>query len=64
MLKVFRALGIPELEEDILDVRILTRKSSGAVGDRRRSSMASTALPKSLIVVLKPSCVRDYIISK
>ena len=55
VLKVFRALGIPELERDILDVRILTRKSGGAVGDCRESSMASSTLPKSLIVVLKSS---------
>ena len=64
VLKVFRALGIPELGGDILDVCILTRKSGGAVGDRRGSSIASTALPTSLIVVLKSSCVRDSIISK
>ena len=59
VLTVFWTLGIPEL-----DVRVLTRKRGGAIGDRRRASTARNALPRSLIVDLKSPCVRDYIIFK
>ena len=36
VLKVFEALGIPELAVDVLDARNLARKDSSVIGDRQR----------------------------
>ena len=63
MLKVFEALGNPELAVDVLDVRCLTKKDSSVIGDRRRPSAAGGA-SLSFIVTLKSLSIRDHIISR
>ena len=61
--KVFGALGIPELDGDILEVRVLAGKTGGAIGERRSTSTANT-MSGSLLVGLKSPKVRDFIMTK
>ena len=63
VLKVFEAIGIPELAVDVLDVRCLTKKDGSVIGDRQRPSAAGgTSL--SFIVTLKSLSIRDHIVSE
>ena len=63
VLKVFEALGIPELAVDVLDVRCLTKKDSSVIGDHHRPSAAGgTSL--SFIVTLKSRKICDHIVSR
>ena len=45
------ALGIPELESDVLDICILTRKTDNGIGDRQPSTVAGSK-SRFLIVAL------------
>ena len=63
VLKVFEALGIPELAVDVLSVHSLTRRDVSAVGDRqRRPSVGSATV--SFVVTLKSISVRDHDVLK
>ena len=63
VLKVSKALGIPELAVDVLSVRNLTRKDVFAIGDRqRRLSVGGSTM--SFILTLESISVRDHIIFK
>ena len=63
VLKVFEALGIPELAVDVLEIRSLIRGNGSTIGDpQRRSTAAGSTL--SFIVTLKSPGIRDHIISK
>ena len=63
VLKVFKALAIPDLAEDVLDVRCLTKKDTSVIGDRQRPS-ATGGASLSFIVTLKSLSIRDHIISR
>ena len=63
VLKVFEALGIPELAVDVLEIRSLAEGNASMIGDpQRRSAAAGSTL--SFIVTLKSSGIRDHIISR
>ena len=63
VLKVFEALGIPELAVDVLEIRSLARGNGSMIGDpQRRSAAAGSTL--SFIVTLKSSGIREHIISR
>ena len=63
VLKVFEALGIPELAVDVLEIRSLTRGNGSTIGDpQRRSAAAGSTL--SFIVTVKSPGIRDHIISR
>ena len=63
VLKVFEALGIPELAVDVLEIRSLTKGNGSTIGDpQRRSAAAGSTL--SFIVTLKSPGIRDHIISR
>ena len=63
LLKVFEALGIPELAVDVLDVGCLTKKDSSGIGDHQRPSAADgTSL--SFIVTLKSLSIHNHIVSR
>ena len=63
VLKVFEALGIPELAVDVLKIHSLARGNGSMIGDpQRRSAAAGSTL--SFIVTLKSSGIRDHIISR
>ena len=61
VLKVFEALGIPELAVDVLSVRSLTKRDVSAVGDRQRRPSVGGATV-SFVVTLKSISVRDHVI--
>ena len=62
VLKVFEAIGIPELAVVVLDVRCLTKKDSSVIGDRQRPSAANGS-SLLFIVTLKSLSIRDHIVS-
>ena len=63
VLKVFDALGIPELAVDVLEIRSLTRGNGSMIDDlQRRFAAAGSTL--SFIVTLKSPVIRDHIISR
>ena len=63
VLEIFKALGIPEVAVDVLDVHCLTKKDSSVIGDRQRlSAVDGTSL--SFIVNVKSLSIRDHIVSR
>ena len=63
MVLEIKALGIPEVAVDVLDVHCLTKKDSSVIGDRQRLSAADgTSL--SFIVNVKSLSIRDHIVSR
>ena len=63
VLKVFEALGIPELAVDVLEIRNLTRGNGSMIHDPQRRSVP-TGSTLSFIVTLKSPGIRDHIISR
>ena len=63
VLKVFEALGFPELAVDVLEIRSLTRGNGSPIGDPQRRS-AAAGFTLSFIVTLKSPGIRDHIISR
>ena len=63
VLKVFEALGIPELAVDVLDVRSLSKRDSSVIGNRQQPWGADGS-SWSFMVTLHLLNIRDHIISR
>ncbi|XP_015511214.1 uncharacterized protein LOC107217996 [Neodiprion lecontei] len=62
--RILKALGIPGLTSDVLEIRQIPSKQPLADGERPHTSTTTQASLGTLIVSLKSSRVRDFIIQK